>query len=89
MINLQEYMKLEQDAEYREWASRMERVLRKKVEDDVFNLGLFLDDEIGDDDWNVSVDRVIEEMTKTLWDSYGDTIGDIMTEEVVRDEHIC
>ena len=70
---------------YQKWESWMERVLYKMVEDDITDRGLYLDDEIGDNDYIDGVSAVVEHMTRSLWDSYGDNIDDIISEEIGTD----
>ena len=65
---------------YQKWSSRMERVLTTLVADDLGGSGQYLDDDIGNEDFNNDVALVVSEMIKSQWDSYNDTIGDTVTE---------
>ena len=65
---------------YQKWSSQMERVLTTLVADDLGGSGQYLDDDIGDEDFNNDVALVVSEMIKSQWDSYNDTIGDTVTE---------
>ena len=85
MSKLTEWQVEINEARYQQFVSRMERVLYKLVEDDVNDRGLYLDDEIGDNDYIDGVSAVVEHMTRSLWDSYGDNIDDIISEEIGTD----
>ncbi len=65
---------------YQKWSSQMERVLTTLVADDLGGSGQYLDDDIGNEDFNNDVALVVSEMIKSQWDSYNDTIGDTVTE---------
>ena len=65
---------------YQKWSSQMERVLTTLVADDLGGSGQYLDDDIGDEDFNNDVALVVSEMIKSQWDNYNDTIGDTVTE---------
>jgi len=78
---VEEHLKKEKEQEYYTFCSRMERVLDKKVHDDLIETGRYLDDEIGEDRFVEAVDAVKESLYKTLWDCYDDVIGDIIMEE--------
>jgi len=84
-MTLEEYERVKNEATYLTYVSRMERVLYSMVQSDIDDKGLYLDDEIGGGDYVESVERVIGSMTKTLWDSYGDNINDIILEEIGSD----
>ena len=75
-----EYKRLIKEEQYQEFSSAMERVLTKLVTEDLAGSGQYLDDEIGDQDFNNAVEEVVEEQIKSQWDSYNDTIGDTVTE---------
>jgi len=85
MMSLQEWKTKQIEITYNQFVSRMERVLYKLVEDDITDRGLYLDDEIGDNDYIDGVSAVVEHMTRSLWDSYGDNIDDIISEEIGTD----
>jgi len=84
-MTLEEYERVQNEATYLKYVSRMERVLYNMVQSDIDDKGLYLDDEIGGGDYVESVERVVGSMTKTLWDSYGDNINDIILEEIGSD----
>jgi hypothetical protein len=63
----------------------MERVLTTLVADDLGGSGQYLDDDIGNEDFNNDVALVVSEMIKSQWDSYNDTIGDTVTEVLGSD----
>jgi len=84
-MTLEEYERVQNEATYLKYVSRMERVLYSMVQSDIDDKGLYLDDEIGGGDYVESVERVVGSMTKTLWDSYGDNINDIILEEIGSD----
>lgn len=84
-MTLEEYARVQNEATYLKYVSRMERVLYSMVQSDIDDKGLYLDDEIGGGDYVESVERVVGSMTKTLWDSYGDNINDIILEEIGSD----
>lgn len=86
-MTLEEYARVQNEATYLKYVSRMERVLYSMVQSDIDDKGLYLDDEIGGGDYVESVERVVGSMTKTLWDSYGDNINDIILEEIGSDEY--
>ena len=75
-----EYERLIKEEQYQEFSSAMERVLTKLVTEDLAGSGQYLDDEIGDQDFNDNVAEVVEKQIKSQWDSYNDTIGDTVTE---------
>jgi hypothetical protein len=70
---------------YQKWSSQMERVLTTLVADDLGGSGQYLDDDIGNEDFNNDVALVVSEMIKSQWDSYNDTIGDTVTEVLGSD----
>ena len=70
------------EAEFDKWLNDIEPLLNAKVSYDLGGSGQYFDDDIGCNDFNLDVDIVVEEMTKTLWDCYNDNIGDIVTEEL-------
>lgn len=83
-MNFKEYIAKQEELEYAEWVSRCDRLLHSKIFNDLVETGHFIDDEIGDEDFLFYLEAVKESMTKTLWDCYGDHIGDILIEEVDR-----
>jgi hypothetical protein len=70
----------ENEKQFQKFSSAMERVLTKLVTEDLAGSGQYLDDEIGDQDFNDNVAEVVEKQIKSQWDNYCDTIGDTVTE---------
>ena len=79
---VEEHLMRQREKEYNIFCSRMERVLDKKVHDDLIISGIFLDDEIGEARFIEAIDIVKESLYKTLWDCYEDNVVDIIAGEV-------
>jgi hypothetical protein len=71
--------------QYQKFSSQMERVLTSLVAYDLGGSGQYLDDDIGNEDFNNDVAEVVEEQIKSQWDNYCDTIGDTVTEHLGSD----
>ena len=54
-MTLEEYERVQNEATYLKYVSRMERVLYSMVQSDIDDKGLYLDDEIGGGDYVESV----------------------------------
>ncbi len=59
---------------YQKFSSQMERVLTTLVTEDLAGSGKYLDDEIGDEDFNNTVAEIVEKQTKIQWVNYTTTI---------------
>ena len=81
MNTFEEHMRNERQNEYNAFCSRMERVLDRKVHNDLIDSGKYLDDDIGEADFIDAIDAVKDSLYKTLWDCYEDNIGTIINEE--------
>ncbi|MEO1943455.1 MAG: hypothetical protein ABGY11_04080 [Candidatus Thioglobus sp.] len=79
-MTMVEYERLIKEEQYSKWASKMESILTPIVIEDLASSGQYLDDEIGDQDFNNAVAEVVESQTKGQWDYYNNTIGDTVTE---------
>ena len=75
----------ENEKQFQKFSSQMERVLTPMVAYDLGGSGMYLDDDIGEEDFNFDVANVVDEMIKSQWDNYGDTIGDTVTEQLGSD----
>lgn len=68
--------------EYEEFEMALTDILDNKISYDLGGSGMYLDDDIGEQDFNDDVGVVREHMTKILWDCYNDNIGDTVEEEL-------
>ena len=84
-MTMVEYERLIKEEQFQKFSSVMERVLTPMVTEDLAGSGQYLDDEIGDQDFNNAVEEVVEEQIKGHWDYYNDTIGDTVTELIGSD----
>jgi hypothetical protein len=78
-------IKMHQNKQYDEWVVNIKKALTKIIDDDLTECGVYPEDEIDSEGFFTDVQTVVEEMTKVLWDSYSDNIGDIVTEELGSD----
>jgi len=60
-------------------------LLEAEIAYDLAGSGMYLDDDIGEQDFNDDVGQVREEMVKALWDCYNDNIGEIVNEQLGSD----
>ncbi len=63
---------------YQKFSSQMERVLTTLVTEDLAGSGKYLDDEIGDEDFNNAVAEVVKKQTKRQWVNYCDTVTELL-----------
>ena len=82
MLSQEGWEVLKKEADYKVFTSRMERVLNEMIIEDITESDKFIDDDFGGDDWNQAAMLVTDSMIRTLWECYGDNIGDIIEEEV-------
>ena len=73
--------------DYDRFVSEFEPALISAVSYDLGGSGIYLDDEIGGADFVSDVGEVVEEMLKSMYDNYCDTIGDTVT-EILGSEHL-
>jgi len=71
--------------DYEEFELAVTDLLEEKISYDLAGSGMYLDDDIGEQDFNDDVGQVREEMVKYFWDCYGDNIEDIVMEELGSD----
>ena len=60
-------------------------LLENKISYDLAGSGMYLDDDIGEQDFNDDVGQVRENMVKILWDCYNDNIEEVVMEELGSD----
>ncbi len=72
MTVTEKYRQDQRQEEYDLFCNRMDRVLHKKVTNELIETGRFTDDDIGDDRFVEAVELVKDSLYKTLWDSYND-----------------
>ena len=66
-------------------AYQFESILTPLVEYDLGGSGMYLDDDIGDEPFNLDVDEVVEVMSEIMEDCYKDNIGDVVTDKLGSD----
>ena len=71
--------------DYEEFELAVTDLLEEKISYDLAGSGMYLDDDIGEQDFNDDVGQVREEMVKYFWDCYNDNIEDIVMEELGSD----
>jgi hypothetical protein len=71
--------------EYAEFELALTDLLDGKIGYDLGGSGMYLDDDIGEQEFNDDVGQVRENMIKILWDCYNDNIEDVVIEELGSD----
>jgi len=70
---------------YEEFELILTDYLEENISFDLAGSGQYLDDDIGEQDFNDDVGQVREDMIKTLWDCYQDTIEDVIIDALGSD----
>ena len=73
------------EEEYAEFELALTDLLDEKIGYDLGGSGMYLDDDIGEQEFNDDVGQVRENMIKILWDCYNDNIEDVVIEELGSD----
>ncbi len=73
------------EEEYAEFELALTDLLDEKIGYDLGGSGMYLDDDIGEREFNDDVGQVREHMIKILWDCYNDNIEDVVIEELGSD----
>jgi len=68
-----------------EWLNGLEKILDAKITDDLSGSGQYLDDDIGEDDFNQDVMIIKENMAQLLLETYNDNIEDMAVEHLGSD----
>lgn len=71
--------------EYAEFELALTDFLDEKIGYDLGGSGMYLDDDIGEQEFNDDVGQVRENMIKIFWDCYNDNIEDVVIEELGSD----
>ncbi len=71
--------------EYEQFELVLTDLLDEKIGYDLGGSGMYLDDDIGEQEFNDDVGQVREHMIKILWDCYNDNIEDVVIEELGSD----
>jgi|APSaa5957512493_1039668.scaffolds.fasta_scaffold131955_2 hypothetical protein len=71
--------------EYEQFELVLTDLLDEKIGYDLGGSGMYLDDDIGEQEFNDDVGQVRENMIKILWDCYNDNIEDVVIEELGSD----
>ena len=73
------------EEEYAEFELALTDLLDEKIGYDLGGSGMYLDDDIGEREFNDDVGQVREHMIKILWDCYNNNIEDVVIEELGSD----
>ena len=71
--------------EYEQFELALTDLLDEKIGYDLGGSGMYLDDDIGEREFNDDVGQVREHMIHILWDCYNDNIEDVVIEELGSD----
>jgi len=71
--------------EYEQFELALTDLLDEKIGYDLGGSGMYLDDDIGEREFNDDVGQVREHMIKILWDCYNNNIEDVVIEELGSD----